>query len=157
MKTVLAAMTASALASAPASLVAQPAASAIRLASQVLVERRAADVNGAERRVLVVPGEVRSGDRLVVLLRYSNAGPRPIVARPVVLAVPATIDIVPQPGLLVSVDGGRSWDHPGATFARTADGLRPAAGARVTHVRFDLAGPIAPGAGGQFSYRALVR
>jgi uncharacterized repeat protein (TIGR01451 family) len=136
----------------------------VALSAQVFVEQRHEDANGARRLVLTPVRRVTSGDRLVFVLRYRNAGTRPIANYVVTNALPAGVrldgrlDASAARGIEVSADGGLHWGKPGALFARNSDGrLRPATLEQVTHVRWVAPAPIAPGATGQISYRGIVR
>lgn len=127
--------------------------------SQIFVEHVRTDANGRESRVLSMPGQIGPGDRLVFVVRYRNAGRNPVGGYAMTNAVPPTLRIDPgQPDMRVSVDGGRNWGRLGALSIPTAlGGTRRATAEDVTHIRWPLAGAIAPGRGGRITYRATVR
>ncbi len=129
------------------------------LRSQIFVERTHSDANGRESRMLSVPGQIARGDRLVFILRYRNAGRAPVGGYAVTNPVPSTLRIDPdQNAMLVSVDGGRTWGRLGTLLLPTPlGGMRRATAEDITHIRWPLFGAVAPGSGGQVSYRATVR
>jgi hypothetical protein len=148
-----------ALALAPAAQSAAPHSSKLELESRFFRETAKADANGATQRGLASVSSVRSGDRLLFVIRYRNAGTAPITDGAIVSELPARVAIDPNQSdrVEVSVDGGRRWDRPGATFILSSEGrLIPAPGQTPTHVRFKLDRPVAPGASGQAMFRATL-
>lgn len=131
----------------------------LTLESRIFRETIEQDVNGAPTRALASAGTLRPGDRVLFVIRYRNDGSTPVPPTSIVSPLPQTVMIDPASagGLQVSTDGGRRWDRPGATFTITPAGtLRPAPGQAVTHVRFRIDQPIAPGASGQAMFRATL-
>lgn len=111
------------------------------------------------RRTLSAPAEARSGDRLIFMIRYRNAGTRPLPGYDIVAPVPAGVQILPdrQDSLRVSADGGKNWTRPGAPFPFDKSGhLRRAEHATITHIRLRLSQTIAPGESGAVAYRGKL-
>ena len=130
------------------------------LSAQVFVEQQYENANGARRLVLRPVERVTSGDRLVFVMHYRNAGARAVANYVVTNPLPAGVRLDGRAArdIQVSADGGQSWGKPGALLARGADGrLRPVSLDEVTHVRWIAPAPIPPGASGQISYRGVVR
>lgn len=128
--------------------------------SSVFVERASIDAEGRQRWTLDHPATVSRGDSLLIVLIARNRGDAPaqglVITNPVPGAV--TLDAALSPDASVSVDGGRSWGPLGALSVRTADGrLRPAMLSDVTHVRWLLKQPLAPGAAARILLRGTVR
>jgi len=131
----------------------------LALESRVMREVEQSDVNGGVRRALSTATTMRSGDRLVFVIRYRNVGQSAVAGTSIVSPLPPRLAIDPgkHSRIEVSVDGGRRWDRPGATFASGPDGrLMPAIGQPITHIRVKIDRPIAPGATGQEMFRATI-
>lgn len=114
---------------------------------------------GGASRTLRSPEEVRSGDRLIFLIRYHNRGAAPLAGYDFVAPVPAGVRILPDraDSVRISADGGRSWTRPDAPLRLDARGhLRPASSLTPTHVRLRLDRRIAPGEAGTVAYRGLL-
>ncbi len=131
---------------------------AVKLAGEVKLEKIEV-VDGAEQVTLIEPAVVVPGDKLVFSTRYENSGAQSaenvVVTNPLPGAVVLASDSAA--GLLVSVDGGKSFSQLASlTVADGKGGLRPAQTTDVTHVRWVLAS-VAPGAKGTLVYRAIVR
>lgn len=131
---------------------------AVKLAGEVKLEKVEV-VDGAEKVTLIEPAVVVPGDKLVFSTRYENSGAQSaenvVVTNPLPGAVVLASDSAA--GLLVSVDGGKSFSQLASlTVADGKGGLRPAQTTDVTHVRWVLAS-VAPGAKGTLIYRAIVR
>ncbi|MET0363345.1 MAG: hypothetical protein ABW169_01710 [Sphingobium sp.] len=120
--------------------------SAMALQGRLLVEM--ADKNGTAR-TLREPAEVRSGDRLIFLIRYRNTGDG---RYDFVSPVPRGVHILPERGgaVTVSADDGQSWSQPGSRLSNDASG------ATATHVRLRLSRTIAPGEAGTVVYRGVL-
>lgn len=148
-----------ALIAASAAQSAAPASRSLELESRLFREAAQVDVNGATRRSLSNVSTVRSGDKLLFVIRYRNTGTAPVTGTAIVSELPPRVSIDPSQNsrIEVSLDGGHRWDRPGATFLTTTDGkLRPASGRAPTHIRVRLDRPVAPGASGQEIFRATI-
>lgn len=132
------------------------AAGPLEVASSVLVEAKTRAADGTTRISLVPAKRAVPGDRVVVVLAYRNTGAQPlgdlVLDNPVPAgtAYRAAEDGSPAPEL--SVDGRRY-----GALAQLAAGDRPATADDVTHVRWRLAKPLAPGASGRLAFRAVLK
>ena len=121
-------------------------ASPISLELGIMKEQRSAAADGTTKIDLVPVARVTPGDRLVYILTYTNTGTKPI--NDMVLNYPLPQDVAYRAaaeGFLppqVSVDG--------IHFAPSASGER------ITALRWQIAGEIAPGAHGTVSFKAAL-
>jgi uncharacterized repeat protein (TIGR01451 family) len=139
--------------------VAAMAADNVSLTSKVYVERTKPGADGKPVTVREEPGVVTPGDRLVVVLRYRNAGPQPATGFTLTNPIPAAVAFTgtDDSSATVSVDGGKTWGALASLKVVAADGTsRPAVAADVTHIRWSLRQPIAAGSGGELSFRGVV-
>ncbi len=150
----------------------------VKIDSKIMVERTEITVSGKSVTKLVDPATVKviPGDKLLFVNAYRNTGQSAVtgfvVNNPVHAAV-ALIEVV-EDWALVSVDGGKSFGKLSeltvtetATVAATAEETtdtaapvqttRPAIASDVTHIRWILASPIAPGASGELRFRGVVK
>ena len=139
-------------------LLAAPAAAAgpLVVTSDVQVEQRVAAADGTTRSRLVPAVRAVPGDRLTVAVRYRNTGSATIANLAIVNPVPRGLiyrgAATGSPAPEVSADGTRF-----APLSALSVAGRPAAGADITHVRWRLASPVAPGSGGQFAFQATLK
>lgn len=131
----------------------------IRLDTRIFVERVETDLNGRARRMLSSAERAASGDQIIYVVDWRNAGSRPVRGFAVTRPVPrgTQIDMADQVSQ-VSVDGGQHWDRLDRLWLPTPlGGVRRATAADVTHVRWVMGEPLSPGQAGRLSYRAIVR
>lgn len=136
------------------------AADNMTLKSDVFVAREVRDAAGRVTTVLAPPKMVTPGDRLLFVLNYRNGGTAPATAFTVTNPIPGAVVYANQAsgGEQVSVDGGKSFGPLGALRIRGANGTaRAAAAADVTHIRWTLKTPVAPGQGGKLQFNGIVR
>lgn len=136
------------------------AADDVRLSSQIFVERTKQGPDGKPTIVEEEPAVVTPGDRLVFRLAYRNAGSAPATGFSVTNPIPDAVGFTAasDEGAVYSVDGGKSWGPLASLKVAQADGTsRPAQPADVTHIRWAFAQPIAAGAGGELSFRGVVK
>jgi uncharacterized repeat protein (TIGR01451 family) len=136
------------------------AANDVVLSSAVFVEKTVADAKGRAKIILEAPKIVVPGDRLVFVLNYQNMGVAPATDFIVTNPLPGAVSYqgTPDEAAQVSVDGGRNWGALAALRIKEADGnVRGARMEDVTHVRWPMRRPIAPGAKGKLSFRGIVR
>ncbi|MES2754011.1 MAG: hypothetical protein V4659_05040 [Pseudomonadota bacterium] len=132
------------------------AAGPLSVTTAILVEARSAAPDGSTRVTLVSAARAVPGDRVIVRVAYRNTGPAPIAG--LVIANPVPPGLVyrgPAPGspaAELSADGSRF-----GPLARLTVAGRAAAPADITHVRWRLASPVAPGSGGQFAFQAVLK
>ncbi|MHA6722411.1 hypothetical protein [Sphingomonas sp. RS2018] len=140
-------------------LTAEPLAAAsgpLDVTSSVMVEQRSRAPDGTTRVTLAPAARVVPGDRVVFVVAYRNTGTQPLSNLAIVNPLPAGIAYrAPAAGTAepeVSVDG-RSF----AALAALRSGDRAATGDDVTHVRWRLARPLAPGAQGRLAFQAVLK
>lgn len=153
------ALAAAALALPGIPLAAQTAASPIALTGDVKAVKVVIAADGSETKSLVEPATIIPGDRLIFGTDYANTGSEAVSNFTVMNLLPAAVRLAPDadPGLEVSVDGGKTWGALTALVVAASDGAeRPATHADVTHVRWVLES-IAPGAKGRLTYPAIIR
>ena len=143
------------------------AADAPRIQLTITAEKVVMTGQDGDRRETRVPArEVAPGDTLIYTLHYTNSGAG--AARDVELVdpVPAGTVLVPKSAagdavITFSINGGKDFKpYPVKYTIVKPDGAREqveAPAAMYTHVKWRVAGPIAPGAGGQLSFRAIAR
>ncbi|CAN5291270.1 hypothetical protein BH10PSE13_BH10PSE13_23090 [soil metagenome] len=140
--------------------VAMPVAPApMALDGRLLVESLAPSEKTTDLRTLRAPADVRSGDRLIFLIRYRNQGTMPLPGYDFVAPVPPGVRILPDRfgSVRISADGGRSWTRPDSPLRLDANHrLRLAGDVAPTHVRLRLDRRIAPGETGTVAYRGLL-
>jgi uncharacterized repeat protein (TIGR01451 family) len=135
------------------------AADNVSLTSKVLVERVKPGADGKPVTVREEPGVVTPGDKLVFVLGYRNKGAEPATGFTLTNPIPPAVAFTgsDDSGAVVSVDGGKSWGAlPGLKVVQADGTSRAAVAADVTHIRWALARPIAPGNGGELSFRGVV-
>lgn len=138
---------------------AETAPAAIRLDTQMFVEKVTTDINGRARRTLASAARPAPGDRVVMVLRWRNEGMHPIrsfaVSRATLRGAAPDLN---APDLEISVDGGAHWDRFDHMWLPTPlGGVRRAVAEDVTHIRWLLPDPAHPGETGRFSYRTTLR
>jgi len=134
----------------------------VKIDSMIRVERTAESDNGETVTELVDPATVKvvPGDRLMFINRYHNIGDKHVtgfvVNNPVHEAV-AFVEVL-EDWALVSVDGGQNFGKlPELSVTDGERASRTAVSADVTHVRWVLPSPIAPGASGELRFRGTVK
>jgi hypothetical protein len=146
-----------ALSLAPAAAIAGPLA----VSTRMLVEKRAIASDGSVRIDLVEPAKVVPGDSVVVMLDYRNAGVQPIADLALTSPVPPGTAFralrAGSPAAELSVDGVAYAPLASLRVAVPGGGTRAAATDDVTHVRWRLATPVAPGAKGALAFQAVLK
>lgn len=149
----------------------------VKIDSKIMVERTDASESGKTVTKLVDPATVKviPGDKLLFINTYRNTGDSAVtgfvVNNPVHSAV-ALIEVV-EDWALVSVDGGKNFgklselsvtEMVTAAAEKAAEETtapvqttRPAVASDVTHIRWVLTSPIAPGASGELRFRGVVK
>lgn len=100
------------------------------------------------KRLIEPAGQLRSGDKVVLMVRWRAAGDRDgfTVTTPVPAALAYQRDS--SDAVEVSVDGGRKWGRIDTLGARPD---------QVTHLRWKIDARSAAQGAGSFAYSALVR
>ena len=150
----------------------------VKIDSKIMVERTEASDSGDTVTTLLDPATVKvvPGDKLLFVNAYRNTGENAVtgfvVNNPVHSAV--TLIEVVEDWALVSVDGGKNFgqlselsvtetaapavaDDDAAETPAPVQTTRPALASDVTHIRWVLASPIAPGASGELRFRGIVK
>tara|TARA_R110001606_G_scaffold38160_8_gene106951 strand:- start:2338 stop:2931 length:594 start_codon:yes stop_codon:yes gene_type:complete len=150
----------------------------VKIDSNIMVERTEETEAGEAVSTLVDPATVKvvPGDKLLFTNSYRNNGENAVtgfvVNNPVHSAVAFTEAL--EDWALVSVDGGQNFGKLSelsvmgtASVAVTGDETvetqepaptsRPAQASDVTHIRWVLPSPIAPGASGDLHFRGIVK
>jgi uncharacterized repeat protein (TIGR01451 family) len=145
---------------------ARPAAQAagngpLEITSSMMVEQRSAAADGTTRVALVKPTGVSPGDRIIFVTAYHNVGTQPltdvVLANPLPRAIAYRSASPGSPAPEVSVDG-KTFGALASLRVRALDGSTRAAGPDdVTHVRWRIARPLAPGSQGQFAFQAVLK
>lgn len=140
---------------------AQPAPSKqpVELTGEVKLVKTITGQDGKQRTEQVAPDVVVPGDRLVFSTTYRNAGAEPATNFVVRNAVPGPVRLADDadPGLVVSIDGGKTWGTLGQLKVTAEGGVsRDAQAADVTHIRWTLA-EVKPGESGRVEYQAIIR
>ena len=124
----------------------------VKIDSLIKVERTVQSENGENATELIDPA--------TVINRYQNSGDQAVtgfvVNNPVHKAV-SFVEVL-EDWALVSVDGGKTFGK--LADLSVADGeqaSRPAVASDVTHIRWILPKPIAPGASGELRFRGTVK
>jgi uncharacterized repeat protein (TIGR01451 family) len=136
------------------------AAAEVSLSSNVFVERQVTDQSGKASIKLEEPGVVTPGDKLVFSVAYANKTKIPATDFVVTNPLPSSVVFAGEEsaGAELSVDGGGTWGSLPQLKVNAPDGGQRAASASdVTHVRWAFPKPIAPGAEGKLSFRAVVK
>lgn len=132
----------------------------LSVTSSVLVEQRSAATDGTTAVRLVAPKRVTPGDQVTLVLDYRNTAAKPIADVVLVNRVPAGMVFraaAPTPLPEYSVDGS-AFASIDRLRVRTADGAqRPATPGDVVAVRWRLPDPVAPGASGRVTFRAVLK
>lgn len=137
------------------------AAGPLEIASSMMVEAKSRAADGSTATELVKADRVVPGDRVVFVLSYRNTGAQPlggvVIANPVPAQLAYRAPAAGTPAPEVSVDG-RTYGALSALRVAAADGAsRVATADDVTHLRWRLPRPIAPGASGRFAYQAVLK
>jgi len=107
----------------------------------------------------VVPGE-----RIVYTLNFTNDEAKPASNLVLTMPVPQAIkymdgsatDVGAQ--VVYSADGGKSFANRSAVQIADIDGTyRRASSNEITHIRWTVLGPVAPGDGGALSFKGVLK
>ena len=148
---------------ATAALLAAPASA---LSAKQTVEKEIAVTNADGTETLIrQPAEtVAPGERVVYSLHYTNDQAEAVNDITLTMPVPAETTYVegtadrPGAALVVSTDGGESFVPRGAATVMGEDGQpRRAQASDITHLRWTVAGPVAPGATDALVFKADLK
>ena len=135
----------------------------LELRNEVFQEIDVKAADGTVRRERVPAAKVVPGTEVIYVITYRNGGSKPATDVVITNPIPTELAYQPQQGPGpsavpdVSVDAGTSFGALASLSVKGTDGKpRPAQGSDVTHVRWQLREPVAPGAQGSVSYRAVL-
>ncbi|SOB79466.1 conserved repeat domain-containing protein [Sphingomonas guangdongensis] len=136
------------------------AAGPLQVSASVMVEAKERGTDGAVRVKLVPASRVVPGDRMTLVVAYRNTGGQPlsnvVIANPVPAALMFQAAAPGSPAPEVSADG-KTFTTLSALRVAGPAGPRAAKPADVTHVRWRMTAPIAPGAEGRFAFNAVLK
>ncbi len=143
-----------------------PARASGQIRLETVIEMEVETVNGAgQKETYRIPVDrAAPGSRLIYSIHYKNESPEP--AANAVITTPLPANILYQEGsaqggdarISFSVDGGRTYHPPAQLFITDPSGRRfPAQPKDYTHIRWTFDTPLAPGATGIVSYRAILK
>lgn len=136
------------------------AAGPLQVSASVMVEAKERGADGAVRVKLVPASRVVPGDRMTLVVAYRNSGSQPlsnvVIANPVPAALKFQGTAPGSPAPEVSADG-KTFAPLSALRVASPAGLRAATPTDVTHVRWRVPSPIAPGAEGRFAFNAVLK
>jgi len=127
------------------------------------MEQEYRNEKGEKAKRLVPITKIVPGDQVIYTINYENKGKQPadhvIVTDPIPPEVAYLDGSAFGPGTEIefSVDG-KKWGLPGALKVKGDDGKeRVAIASDYTHIRWKLAGPVAPGQKGFVRFRAVLK
>ena len=149
-------------ASALLGMAALPASAQVVAEQSVLREEVRTTEGGRTEVVLIAADRVAPGDTVAYVLNYRNDGEAPAADLVLVMPVPEATSYLPGTASgpvasEVSVDGGGVYGELAELSVSEAGERRPAAPGDVTHLRWALDRPLAPGARGEVAFRARLR
>lgn len=131
----------------------------ITLEGDVKVVKTIVEDDGETRVELIEPDTAVPGDRLIFGTNYVNTGAEPVSDFVMTNPVPSAVRVAPDAdeGLVVSVDGGKTWGLLAELSVTAEDGAsRAASHDDITHIRWTLA-LVQPGEKGRLEYPAIIR
>ena len=114
--------------------------------------------------VTYAPAElVTPGERVVYSLNYENDKTEP--ATNLVLTMPIPGEVILAEGtargqgtvVSYSVDGEKFADRESLSVSLDNGATRPAASEDITHIRWDIAGPVEPGQAGTLAFTGVLK
>lgn len=142
---------------------AAPAEAAMTAKQVVEKEIVVRDKNGAETVKRAPADKVAPGETIVYAIKYKNDAKDAASDITLVMPVPKEVAYVEgsvsgdETSVAFSADGGRTYVARGRLTVVEGGTARPARGDEITHIRWTLAGPIAPNAAGEVSYKGVLR
>jgi len=134
----------------------------VKIESSIRVERTEEPVEGTLVTTLLDPAKVKviPGDKLLFTNSYHNIGANDVTGFVVNNPVHGSVTFVEalEDWALVSVDGGQSFGKLSELSVIDAENAsQPAKASDVTHIRWVLPTPIAPGTSGELRFRGIVK
>jgi uncharacterized repeat protein (TIGR01451 family) len=140
------------------------AADSLSLKNQAFQDISVVNKDGKPEIKRQVVTKATPGTEIIYVITYQNTGKKP--AEKVVINNPIPTGLAYRPGTAegagtsaeVSVDGGKVYGALETLQVKDVDGaLRAAKGEDVTHVRWMVVTPVAPGRQGDVTYRAMLK
>lgn len=121
------------------------------------------DDKGVEKIVRKTADRVKPGETVVYTLNFRNEDSAP--AESMVLVMPVPKEVVYVEGSVAgapasvtfSADGGQTYVGRGRLTVTEGGVVRPASNGDITHIKWTLAGAIAPNANGKVSFRGVLK
>lgn len=121
------------------------------------------DDTGAEKIVRKTADRVKPGEAVVYTLKFKNGSAA--AAEGMVLVMPVPRDVTYIEGsvsgapsnITFSADTGETYVARGRLTVTQNGDVRPATNGDITHIKWALIAPVAPKAGGQVSFRGVVK
>jgi len=144
-------------------LAAAPAAASMMAVQTVEKEVIVIDKDGKEKIVRKKADRVKPGEAVIYTLKFDNRDTAP--AEGIVLVMPVPKDVTYVEGSVAGVpasvtfsaDGGETYVARGRLTVTQNGEARAATNSDITHIRWTLAGPVAPMTGGEVSFRGVLR
>ena len=147
-----------------ATLCAAAPASALTAKQSVLKEITKTDENGQIVTTRIAADEVLPGQTVVYILAYTNDKAEAADGIVLTMPVPGELDYVegsadvPETQLTFSADGGSTFAQRDAVLTRDDEGKFVTAKAEdITHIRWKVLTPVAPGKSGELAYKAVLK
>jgi len=131
--------------------------------SEVEVVKQNAEGKKEVKRVDAAKAAVVPGDTVIFTVSYANTDTKPADRVVVINPVPQHMTYLDKSaegkGAVIefSVDGGKTYAAPGKLTVADKGQQRPAAAADYTHIKWTMGKPLAPGAKGSVSFRAVLK
>lgn len=145
-----------------AALLAATSASALTATQTVEKEIVVQNPDGTESLVRQPAEMVTPGERVVYTLAYTNDQADPVNDIVLTMPVPAEVTYVEGSAeragttITVSTDNGASYTPRGAAMVVEAGTPRRAEAADITHIRWRVTSPVAPGATDRLAFKAVL-
>jgi uncharacterized repeat protein (TIGR01451 family) len=136
----------------------------IQLRNAIEMEVESVNAAGQKETYRIPVDTAEPGARLIYSIHYKNAGTEQAVNAVITTPLPAKISY--QEGsaqgagtrVTFSIDGGRTYHPPDQLLIKDASGRKfPAQPSDYSHIRWNFETPLAPGATGVVSYRAILK
>jgi uncharacterized repeat protein (TIGR01451 family) len=121
------------------------------------------DEKGVKKTARAKADLVKPGETVVYTLNYKNEDAAP--AQNMILVMPVPKEVVYVEGSVTgapatvtfSADGGETYVARGRLTVTEKGVARPATNGDITHVKWTLAGPVAPNGRGEVSFRGVLK
>jgi uncharacterized repeat protein (TIGR01451 family) len=131
----------------------------VALTSKVWVVKEGRNSAGKPISILEEPSELMAGNILIFDIRATNNSTEPEANITVTNPVPRAVSFLSATeSPMLSVDGGKNWGQLETLSVKMPDGRQRLAQLDdVTHVKWQIAGPVPVGGVVRLSYRGRVR